>query len=65
MGSEFGRLGFGCHGADLAPRSEGRVRLPFIGIEALRELYQELGFEEIPQYYFNPIEGKHELKVKP
>jgi putative acetyltransferase len=33
-------------------------------METARALYQELGFEEIPPYYFNPIEGAHYLKVQ-
>lgn len=33
-------------------------------MESARALYQDLGFEEIPPYYFNPIEGAHYLKVK-
>ncbi len=32
-------------------------------MEAARELYASLGFEEIPPYYFNPIPGAHYLKV--
>jgi putative acetyltransferase len=32
-------------------------------MESARALYQELGFEEIPPYYFNPIAGAHYLKV--
>ena len=32
-------------------------------MEAARELYTTLGFEEIPPYYFNPIPGAHYLKV--
>lgn len=32
-------------------------------MEAARALYQELGFEEIPPYYFNPIAGAHYLKA--
>jgi ribosomal protein S18 acetylase RimI-like enzyme len=32
-------------------------------MEAARALYNELGFEEIPPYYFNPIAGAHYLKV--
>lgn len=33
-------------------------------MESARALYQELGFEEIPPYYFSPIEGAHYLKVQ-
>lgn len=32
-------------------------------MEAARALYEELGFEEIPPYYHNPIPGAHYLKV--
>ncbi len=32
-------------------------------MEAARALYGELGFEEIPPYYHNPIAGAHYLKV--
>lgn len=33
-------------------------------METARALYQELGFEEIPPYYFNPVVGAHYLKVE-
>jgi putative acetyltransferase len=33
-------------------------------MEAARELYVSLGFEEIPPYYFNPIPGAHYLKAE-
>jgi putative acetyltransferase len=33
-------------------------------MEAARELYATLGFEEIPPYYFNPIAGAHYLKAE-
>ena len=32
-------------------------------MESARALYQELGFEEIPPYYHNPMAGAHYLKV--
>ncbi len=32
-------------------------------MEAARELYASLGFEEIPPYYYNPIPGAHYLKA--
>lgn len=32
-------------------------------MESARVLYQELGFEEIPPYYHNPIAGAHYLKA--
>ena len=33
-------------------------------MEAARALYDELGFEEIPPYYFNPMAGAHYLKAE-
>ena len=30
-------------------------------MEAARTLYEELGFEEVPPYYHNPIAGAHYL----
>lgn len=32
-------------------------------MESARALYEGLGFEEIPPYYFNPIAGAHYLKA--
>lgn len=32
-------------------------------MEAARALYQELGFEEVPPYCYNPIAGAHYLKA--
>jgi putative acetyltransferase len=32
-------------------------------MEAARGLYQQLGFEEVAPYYFNPIPGAHYLKA--
>ena len=32
-------------------------------MESARALYTDLGFEEIPPYYHNPIPGAHYLKV--
>ena len=33
------------------------------GMEAARALYAELGFEDIPPYYHNPLSGAHYLKA--
>ena len=33
-------------------------------MEAARALYEDLGFQEVPPYYFNPIAGAHYLKVR-
>jgi ribosomal protein S18 acetylase RimI-like enzyme len=33
-------------------------------MEAARSLYESLGFEEIPPYYYNPIPGAHYLKCE-
>jgi putative acetyltransferase len=33
-------------------------------MEAARALYEDLGFEEIPPYYHNPIAGAHYLKAQ-
>jgi len=33
-------------------------------MEAARTLYEDLGFEEVPPYYHNPIAGSHYLKVE-
>lgn len=32
-------------------------------MEAARALYEELGFTEVPPFYYNPIAGAHYLKV--
>ena len=32
-------------------------------MESARGLYETLGFEEIPPYYFNPIPGAHYLRA--
>lgn len=32
-------------------------------MESARTLYEDLGFEEIPPYYHNPVAGAHYLKV--
>jgi putative acetyltransferase len=32
-------------------------------METARALYRDLGFEEIPPYYHNPIAGSHYLKI--
>ena len=33
-------------------------------MEVARALYQELGFEEIPPYYYDPIASDHYLKTE-
>ena len=33
-------------------------------MEAARALYEELGFVDIPPYYYNPLPGAHYLKVE-
>lgn len=33
-------------------------------MEAARELYATLGFEEVPPYYYNPVPGAHYLKAE-
>jgi ribosomal protein S18 acetylase RimI-like enzyme len=33
-------------------------------MEAARGLYETLGFDEVPPYYFNPIPGAHYLKAE-
>lgn len=33
-------------------------------MESARALYEDLGFEDIPPYYHNPIAGAHYLKVE-
>ena len=43
----------------------GRVLLDTLDdMEAARALYTDLGFEDIPPYYFNPIAGAHYLKAE-
>ena len=32
-------------------------------MEAARGLYESLGFEEVPPYYFNPLPGAHYLRL--
>jgi putative acetyltransferase len=32
-------------------------------MESARTLYEDLGFEEVPPYYHNPVAGSHYLKV--
>ncbi len=33
-------------------------------MEAARSLYASLGFEEVPPYYYNPLQGAHYLKAE-
>ena len=32
-------------------------------MESARAMYTDMGFEEIPPYYYNPIAGAHYLKA--
>lgn len=65
----FRRFGLGRHIAEVlideARRSGYSCMLldTLSDMEAARNLYQTLGFEEIPPYYFNPLPGSHYLKV--
>ena len=46
------------------PAGYGCVLLDTLNdMEAARALYEDLGFEEIPPYYHNPIAGAHYLKA--
>lgn len=66
----FRRFGLGRHLAqqlmDLATQAGYSTMLldTLDDMEAAREMYASLGFEEIPPYYFNPIPGAHYLKVQ-
>lgn len=33
-------------------------------MESARALYTDMGFEEVPPYYYNPVAGAHYLKVQ-
>ena len=33
-------------------------------MESARALYEDLGFEEVPPYYHNPIAGAHYLRAQ-
>lgn len=68
------RPGFRCSGIgrQLAEATLDRARMAGYAcvlldtlseMESARALYQDLGFEEIPPYYHNPLEGAHYLKV--
>ncbi len=67
--SDFRGFGLGralaSHTLDLARQAGyGHVLLDTLDeMEAARSLYVDLGFEEIPPYYHNPIAGAHYLKV--
>ncbi len=66
----FRRFGLGRHLAehliDEARRSGYSCMLldTLSDMEAARNLYRTLGFEEIPPYYYNPLSGSHYLKVE-
>lgn len=63
------RLGLGRQLAELmldAARVAGYHHLlldTLSDMESARTLYEDLGFEEVPPYYYNPIAGAHYLKV--
>jgi ribosomal protein S18 acetylase RimI-like enzyme len=67
--SDFRGFGLGralaSHTLDLARQAGyGHVLLDTLDeMEAARSLYVDLGFNEIPPYYHNPIAGAHYLKV--
>jgi GNAT superfamily N-acetyltransferase len=67
--SDFRGFGLGralaSHTLDLARQAGyGHVLLDTLDeMEAARSLYVDLGFDEIPPYYHNPIAGAHYLKV--
>jgi len=69
VGKDFRNLGVGRQLAEAildAAREAGYscVLLDTLNdMEAARALYEELGFEEIPPYYHNPIPGAHYLKA--
>ena len=55
-------------GRGRSPRRAPANQRPFLldtldDMEAARALYEDLGFEEIPPYYHNPIAGAHYLKA--
>lgn len=65
----FRRFGLGRHLAqaliDRATEAGYSVMLldTLDDMEAARELYETLGFEEVAPFYFNPLPGAHYLKV--
>lgn len=67
---KFRRLGLGCQSAEQTvdiTRMAGYNSLlldTLSDMETARALYQELWFEEISPYYFNPIGGANYLKVQ-
>lgn len=66
----FRRLGVGRILAEAAldaarQANYARVLLDTLSdMESARALYTDMGFEEIPPYYHNPIAGAHYLKVE-
>lgn len=63
-------LGLGRHLAETIMDAARMAAYDFIlldtidDMEAARTLYEDLGFEEIPPYYHNPIAGAHYLKAE-
>lgn len=66
----FRGFGLGRHLAEAAMDAArragyGNVLLDTLDdMEAARALYEELGFDEIPPYYHNPIAGAHYLRAE-
>jgi putative acetyltransferase len=65
----FRGFGLGRHLAETAMDAARRAGYTHVlldtldDMEAARAMYDELGFEEIPPYYHNPIAGAHYLKA--
>ena len=65
----FRGFGLGRHLAEAALDAGARMGYACVlldtldDMESARALYEDLGFEEIPPYYHNPLPGAHYLKV--
>lgn len=66
----FRGIGLGRHLAEAIMDAARRAGYHYVlldtldNMEAARSLYQDLGFEEIPPYYHNPIAGAHYLRAE-